>query len=149
NGFPKESASLARGVIGRVDSLLYVATSLSEGLPHFARHRVRDLFLAFGHNVADRAQHVSAGGSGSAAPLGESALRPIDGRIHLATVGERELANHITAVGRVPIVEIFAGFRRDPLSANEIVELFHFSPSLFDVRARRQLCSRESEYRSI
>src|SRR5438876_4482951 len=87
NGFSKQSAALARGVVSRVDSFLHVAASLSERLPHFARHRVGDLFFALGHDVANCSQYVSSGRRGSTAPLSESTLRTLDCTIDVATIG--------------------------------------------------------------
>src|SRR5439155_23037905 len=86
-GLPKRSAALAPGVVSRVDSFLHVAANLSERLPHFARHRVGDLFFALGHDVANCSQYVSSGRRGSTAPLSESTLRTLDCTIDVATIG--------------------------------------------------------------
>ena len=52
----KEPASFTRRVIRGVDSFLDVAARFGEGLAHLPRHRVGDLFLSRGHEVANEAQ---------------------------------------------------------------------------------------------
>ena len=52
--WPKRLAALGGGVVRRVDGLLHVALRLEERLAHLARHRVGELALALGQDVAER-----------------------------------------------------------------------------------------------
>src|SRR2546423_3648632 len=147
-GLSKKTPAFARRVVCRVDSLLNIAPGFSQRLSHLARHCIRDLFLALGHDVADYSEHVTAAGCRCAAPSRESARRALDGAIDVAFVGQRKFPDDVSAISRVSVVEIFTGLRGHPFSGDEVAEFFHFNSSLSMSRIR-QLCSRESEYRSI
>src|SRR5438105_3068724 len=126
NSFSKESPSFARRIVGGVDSLLHVTARLGKRFAHLPRHRVSDLFLAPGHDVANYAKHVTAGWCGRTTPAGKSALGAFDSALDIPPVREWKLPNHVAPISRVAVVEVLARLRAEPFAADEVVELFHF-----------------------
>ena len=73
----EQAASFGGRVVRRVDAFLHVAARLGERLAHLAGHEVGDLFLARRQQVADAAQHVTAGRRRRALPALEAASRAL------------------------------------------------------------------------
>jgi hypothetical protein len=75
--------------------------------------------------IAHDAQHITARRCWSGPPLLEAFLRARNSPVHVGHSRERKLADEIVPVGRVQVLEIFAGVRRGPRTSDEVVELFH------------------------
>lgn len=118
----EEAAPLDRGVIRRVDPLLYVAARLGQRLPHLAGHQVRDLLLARGEEVADATQHVAAKRCRRLAPEFEAALRRGDRLRHVLAPGKWEPSDDVGVVRRVDVLEVVTRRGGDPLSSDEVLE---------------------------
>src|SRR5438552_18011437 len=126
NRLAKESAAFTRRVVGCVDPLLDVAAGLGKWLTHLPRHGVGDFFLAPGHDVSDRPQHITPGRRWSPMPAGKATFCALYGALDVAAIGKREFSDHVAAIGGISVVEVFTRFRGDPFPTNEVVELFHF-----------------------
>lgn len=125
NGVSEQPASLGRGVVRRVDSLLHVASRLGERLSHFPRHQVGDLFLSRREQVSDAPQHVATRRRRRPFPLLESAHRRRAGLIHVGFARQRKAADHVARVGRVGVVTVPAGDRWHPRTPDEILPRLH------------------------
>ena len=83
----EQAPAFRRGVVRGVDSLLHVPARLSQWLAHFARHQVRDLFLARGQQVAGTSHHVTAQRRRRRPPHLETATRRRDGAGNVIRTG--------------------------------------------------------------
>src|SRR5262249_24607025 len=73
-----------------------------------------------------------ARGAGGRTPSPESGWRRLARALDVRSTRQRKVTDHIRDVGRVRVVEIFPTNRRNPLSADEVLEGFH--SSWFDSR---------------
>ncbi len=120
DGVPEELAAHRHGVVRRVDGFLHVALGLEVGLAHLARHRVRHVGLALGHDVADALEDLAALGRWRQPPRVEGVLCRRHGRRHVRLARLREVTDEVGVLRRVAALEGLAALGVDPLAADVV-----------------------------
>src|SRR5262249_20990311 len=77
-------------------------------------------------------QDIAARGRRPRTPHLESAPRRLDRTFDVRSTRQRKATDHIRDVRRIRIIEVFPTNRRNPLSADEVLEGFHFVEVRFE-----------------
>ena len=119
-----------RHQVGHVDGFLYVAARFRQHFAHFARHVLREVFLALGQNFRRAIENFAALRSRRQPPFFKRIRRRVNRSIRVFRGRRRKHPHQLVGVRRVAILDRLPAPRFHPLPINVVLKnLRHYSRS--------------------